>query len=348
VDLYDARKGPLRREIRAVIPVIFALCVTMVPAATAIAAPPDPGVEELKAEADTLNGQLETLTEQYNGMRVRIGQSVRAARAAKAETDLQRRSLRAMQLRIRRLAATSYMNGGVDESTAAFAGASDPQDLLDRASALRYFATQDAGRVRDLGTATQAAARAERTEKARAASVQRLAKDIDAKKQRIESLLSKSKERLKAAVKAENDKVPSAGGKSPSPTPTPSSPQSGDPGEPSAKALAAAKAARSKLGAPYLYGAGGPASFDCSGLTMWAYKQAGVTLPHYTGSQWTSGTQIAQSDLRPGDLVFFYADLHHVGLYIGGGEMIHAPQTGDVVRIAPIAGRPYAGAVRVA
>jgi cell wall-associated NlpC family hydrolase len=80
---------------------------------------------------------------------------------------------------------------------------------------------------------------------------------------------------------------------------------------------------------------------------MWAYKQVGITLPHYTGSQWNSGTHVARSQLRPGDLVFFYSDLHHVGMYVGGGNMINAPQTGDVVRIVPLAGRPYAGAVRI-
>ncbi|MBC6469812.1 C40 family peptidase [Actinomadura alba] len=328
------------------IPVIAALLAAMVLTGVAGAAAPDPEVEALKAEADRLNGQLETLTEQYNGMRVRLDQSKRAARAAKAEAELQRRSLRQMQLRIRRLAGVSYMNGSVDESTAAFVGASDPQDLLDRASALRYFATQDAGKVRDLGIATQASAHAERTEKARTASVQRLAADIDAQKGRIESLLSTSKDRLKAAVKA-RDGDRRAGGEA-TPTATPQTPDPDGPGEASAKALAAVKAARSKLGAPYLFGRAGPKSFDSSGLTMWAYKQAKVKLPHHTGSQWTSGTQIAQDDLLPGDLVFFFADLHHVGLYIGDGEMIHAPQTGDVVRIAPIAGLPYAGAVRVA
>ncbi|MBC6459277.1 NlpC/P60 family protein [Actinomadura sp. HBU206391] len=347
MDLYDPRKGPLRRAVSPVIPVFAAFCLTAVLPAAALAAAPDPGVEKLQAEADTLNGQLEVLTEQYNGMRVRLDQSKRAARTAKVEAELQQRGLRAMQLRIRRLAAVSYMNGSADESTAAFVGAADPQDLLDRASALRYFAVQDAGRVRDLGIATQAAARAERTEKARAASVEQLAEDIDAKKRSIESLLKTSKARLKAAAKAAKGDKPD-GGTGSSPTPTASAPESGESGLASAKALAAVKAARTKLGAPYLFGGGGPKSFDTSGLTKWAYKQAGVNLPHHTGSQWTAGTQVTQSEMLPGDLVFFYADLRHVGIYIGAGEMIHAPETGDVVRIAPIAELPFAGAVRVA
>ncbi|MCQ0018238.1 C40 family peptidase [Actinomadura madurae] len=103
-----------------------------------------------------------------------------------------------------------------------------------------------------------------------------------------------------------------------------------------------------KIGRPYVWGAAGPSTFDCSGLTMWAYKQVGINLPHYTGSQWNAGTHVSRSQLQAGDLVFFYSDLHHMGMYVGDGKMLHAPQTGDVVKIAPMAGRPFAGGVRVA
>nr|WP_276515314.1 NlpC/P60 family protein [Actinomadura coerulea] len=104
----------------------------------------------------------------------------------------------------------------------------------------------------------------------------------------------------------------------------------------------------SKIGRPYVWGAAGPSTFDCSGLTMWAYKQVGINLPHYTGSQWNAGTHVSRGELQPGDLVFFHADLHHMGIYIGGDKMLHAPHTGDVVKIASMNGRPFAGGVRVA
>jgi cell wall-associated NlpC family hydrolase len=81
---------------------------------------------------------------------------------------------------------------------------------------------------------------------------------------------------------------------------------------------------------------------------MYAYAQVGINLPHYTGSQFNAGTRVPQSQLRPGDLVFFHSDLHHMGMYIGKGKMIHAPQTGDVVKVSPISGRPFAGGVRIA
>jgi cell wall-associated NlpC family hydrolase len=95
------------------------------------------------------------------------------------------------------------------------------------------------------------------------------------------------------------------------------------------------------LGVPYVWGGASPGGFDCSGLVMYVYAQVGVSLPHYTGAQWNVGVPVAYSDLQPGDLVFFDG-LGHVGLYIGGGEFIHAPHTGDVVRIDSLSEGWYA------
>jgi cell wall-associated NlpC family hydrolase len=112
------------------------------------------------------------------------------------------------------------------------------------------------------------------------------------------------------------------------PTPPPPPP-------PSTKAQIAVAYAYSQLGKPYAFATAGPDTFDCSGLTMAAWRAAGVSMPHYSGSQALLFPRVTFDQLRPGDLVFFYTDLHHVGIYIGNGQMIHAPQTGDVVKIAP-------------
>jgi len=109
---------------------------------------------------------------------------------------------------------------------------------------------------------------------------------------------------------------------------------------------AAVAAAESVLGRPYVWGASGPSSFDCSGLTMWAWTHAGVGLSHSSSAQYGSGAQVSQSALQPGDLLFFYSPISHVGMYIGGGQMIHAPHTGDVVRIATPMWSDFVGAVR--
>lgn len=112
-----------------------------------------------------------------------------------------------------------------------------------------------------------------------------------------------------------------------------------------AAAIAVAEALK-QLGKRYVFGAVGPETFDCSGLTMWAWAAAGVSMPHYTVSQFQAFPHVPLDQLQPGDLVFFNLNLGHVGMYIGNGKYVHAPRTGDVVKISPLAGRNVVGAVR--
>ena len=109
----------------------------------------------------------------------------------------------------------------------------------------------------------------------------------------------------------------------------------------------ALQAALSKHGDPYIWGAAGPGAFDCSGLVVWAFAQEGIVLPHYTGDLWNSGVHIPRADLEPGDLVFFFSDISHVGIYLGDGLMVDAPDFGEVVRVEPVYWGAYAGAVRI-
>ena len=130
---------------------------------------------------------------------------------------------------------------------------------------------------------------------------------------------------------------------SPQSAPSPST-ASGD------AAQVAVQAAMEQLGKPYVWGAAGPDTFDCSGLTLFAYARAGVSLPHYSGAQFNEGRHVSLSELQPGDLVFFEQSLGHMGMYIGGGNFIHAPHSGDVVKISPLSGYyqdQFAGAVRL-
>jgi peptidoglycan DL-endopeptidase CwlO len=160
--------------------------------------------------------------------------------------------------------------------------------------------------------------------------------------------------RLQAAATTQAVAVNDIGGVSGSSTSSGSSSGASDPGVsvtvPAASSAgeAAANVALGQLGTPYVWGGAAPGGFDCSGLVSWAYAQAGHGgLPHYTGALWNSGTHISEGDLAPGDLVFFHG-LGHVGIYIGGGSFVHAPHTGDVVKISTLAGYSgYDGAVRI-
>jgi cell wall-associated NlpC family hydrolase len=124
------------------------------------------------------------------------------------------------------------------------------------------------------------------------------------------------------------------------PTPAPANLTGGHP--------EAATIAMKYLGIPYVWGGATPGGFDCSGLVMYVYAQLGISLPHYAAAQYGFGTPVARDQLQPGDLVFFDG-LNHVGIYIGGGQMVHAPQTGDVVNITSLSdfGAGYVGARRI-
>jgi cell wall-associated NlpC family hydrolase len=109
----------------------------------------------------------------------------------------------------------------------------------------------------------------------------------------------------------------------------------------------ALRAALTRVGDPYAWGAAGPGAFDCSGLVVWAYAQVGISLMHYTGDLWNEGEHISQAQLEPGDLVFFFADISHVGMYVGNGLMVDAPTYGVPVHVEPVFWSAYVGAVRI-
>ena len=110
------------------------------------------------------------------------------------------------------------------------------------------------------------------------------------------------------------------------------------------RALALAKG---KLGAPYVWGAAGPSAFDCSGLIVWAYKQLGVSLPHSSATLSTMGTPVSKAALQPGDLVFFYSPVSHVGIYAGNGMVLNATQSGEPVQLSKLANLPFHNATRL-
>jgi peptidoglycan DL-endopeptidase CwlO len=105
----------------------------------------------------------------------------------------------------------------------------------------------------------------------------------------------------------------------------------------------ALKAALTRIGCPYVWAAAGPCAFDCSGLVVWAYAQVGITLEHFTGDLWNEVVHIPYSQVQPGDLVFFYADISHVGIYVGNGLMVDAPTFGQDVQIQPVDEDPLVG-----
>jgi len=115
----------------------------------------------------------------------------------------------------------------------------------------------------------------------------------------------------------------------------------------SAMRLSALNSALNKIGSPYRWGAAGPSAFDCSGLVTWSFAQAGIPMPRTSRAQSTVGTPVAEADLQPGDLVFFYSPVSHVAIYIGGGKVVHASTSSSPVKISNLSTMPFHNARRV-
>ncbi|MFG2071421.1 C40 family peptidase [Nonomuraea maritima] len=316
--------------------------VSLTVAATLLAAPvgsasadPKPSLQDLAKQVEKMHNDIETLSEQYNGQREKLKTAKKAADAAQKTLSTSESDLAAKRAKAAALAQNAYITGGFSKALA-FTASRNPEDFLNRAATTFALEQQQGQEVVQLAKAMDAAKRARAGAKSRIDEVQTIVSDLDAKRDKITKLVTKVESNLFRRALGEAGQPGTRATRVNLPVP-------GD-----GKAAAAVRWALSQQLKPYVWGAAGPSSYDCSGLVMAAYRQVGISLPHYTGSQWTAGTHIDRSDLRPGDLVFFYNDLHHVGLYLGGGMMIHAPRTGDVVRIASIANRPFAGAVRVA
>ncbi|MEV0195519.1 NlpC/P60 family protein [Nonomuraea sp. NPDC050691] len=301
----------------------------------AATADPEPSLEELSKRVEAMHTQIETLSEQYNGQREKLKSARKSAEQAKKVLATSEADLSAKRARTRQLAQQEYMTGGLGHAFTML-GAEDPDGFLDRA-ATSYALEQEAGQeVNQVVKAMEQARQAKDEAKAHIDEVEKLVDDLDTKRDKIVKLVAKVESNLfrraigeagRPGTRAQRVALPIAG---------------------AGKAAEAARWALTQQLKPYVWGAEGPGSYDCSGLVMAAYQRVGISLPHYTGSQWTAGRHISREELRPGDLVFFYSDLHHVGIYIGGNMMVHAPRTGDVVRVASLANRPFVGAVRVA
>jgi cell wall-associated NlpC family hydrolase len=278
-----------------------------------------------KPNAEELGRKAEIITEQYNAKRLALARATSAKQAA--ERQLQRANAQYEQMRqsVGALAAENYMRPGAESEIALLAG-DDPQAALDQSAASRYLANQRTNQLRQFIVTRMSYERTAAVASDRAAEISQITAELAKKKKAIEKLISKI------------PKAKPSGG-----APTISVPDSG-------KASTVVNAALSRVGMPYVYGAAGPGSFDCSGLMLWAYAKVGMNLPHYTGAQYNLGNRVSRSQVRPGDILFFYPDLGHNGMYIGNDKMVHAPRTGknvEVVNLADYYWGNFTGAVRI-
>ncbi|MGA5268790.1 NlpC/P60 family protein [Streptomyces lydicamycinicus] len=329
---------------------------------------PKPTVEEVKQKVDDLYHQAEVATQKYNAAKERAEtqrdtvDDLLDASAKRAEKMNESRRL------LGTFASAQYRTGGMNP-TAQLMLAKDPQQFVDRnhlmerltgrqKQAVTDYQEQQAAAAKQRAQATRSLERLQASQASLKESKRSVQDKLAEARQLLSRLTAQEKARLaelerqkeaaakrRAAEEArkqrerqrQQDGDGSTGGSTGGGSTDDSASSKG------AKALAFARA---QIGKPYVWGATGPTSYDCSGLTQAAWKAAGVDLPRTTWDQVKVGQRVATKDLQPGDLVFFYDDISHVGMYMGDGKMVHAPKPGASVREESIYYMPIYGSVR--
>ncbi|MFE2415854.1 NlpC/P60 family protein [Streptomyces hokutonensis] len=292
-------------------------------------AAPKPSKDQVKAKTDTLYEQAEKATEEYDGAKDKQKKLEKEIADLQDKVARGQSDLNTLRDGLGSLASAQYRTGGIDPSVQLFLS-SDPDDYLDKASTLDQLSAQQIEQLKKVQAKQRALAQQRQEAATKLKDLADTRTELGKKKKEVQAKLGQAQKLLntlttqeKATLAAKEERASRDSARSVLSDAKPASGRAG----------AAFQAAQTKIGTPYVYGASGPSSFDCSGLTSWAYAQAGVSIPRTSQEQANIGTRIySQSDLQVGDLVFFFGDLHHVGLYAGNGQILHAPRTGTVVR----------------
>ena len=337
----------------------------------AAAATADPSVSAKQSQAQQVLGQINAIdmqlgaaVEAYNNANVHLQKIQGDLRENAFELRVARANLTRSQAALEKRLVSIYTSGDQNSTLAVLLGSSNLDDLLNRMETIRSTSKQDAQIVRDVRAAKhaiqqhrvqlqQAKTEQEHVVAQRRAQRQHIEAQLAERRQLLSSIRSEI-EHLKAQEAARQLQLAAeARSRISNPTPSPvgvgaSAPEASTVAPPSIHGGVVGIAMR-YLGVPYVWGGASPSGFDCSGLVMYVFAQIGVSLPHSSYAQYGMGAPVSMSQLQAGDLVFF-AGASHVGIYIGGGQFIHAPHTGDVVKISSLTGwyaSTFAGGRRI-
>jgi cell wall-associated NlpC family hydrolase len=299
--------------------------------------------QDTASRLDRLYHQAEQATEKYNGASEKLKSLQTEAGSLQDQVARQQEHLNTLRDSLGTIAASQYRTGGIDPSLQLFLS-SNPDSYLDQATALDQISSLQSSALQQLQDAkrTLDQERAEAT--AKLTELQATRTELGQRKSEAKNKLSQAQAILNGLNASQRQQIAddaARANRSSARVPMGGKAATG-------RAAAAYAAAQNEVGKPYVYGGSGPKSFDCSGLTSYAYRQAGVSLPRTAAEQASAGTRIySQSQLGIGDLVIFYGDHHHVGLYAGDGMVLHAPKPGAYVRYEAISDMPFQFGVRV-
>ncbi|WP_055485649.1 C40 family peptidase [Streptomyces sp. WMMB 322] len=314
------------------------------PAAPAGARPSDPeaaGDRAVGSRIDKLYEQAEAATERYNAASERARELQRQVEYAQESAARKQERVNRLRSALASFAGAQYRSGGIDPSIALML-TEDPDGYLDKAATLDRIGSRQHDKLLRFKSAHRSLKQQRSEAGAKLGLLEQERAERKRHKQAVLKKLGEARKlmrELSAAGRAERERASRAGERG-----GPALPDGGKAS--SQRAQAALAAARSAVGRPYVWGAAGPASFDCSGLTQWAYGRAGVSLPRTSQAQRSAGRQVPLSRARPGDLVVYRDDASHVGMYAGNGQVVHAPHPGAPVRYDPVDMMPVSSVTR--
>ncbi|WP_435173846.1 NlpC/P60 family protein [Actinacidiphila sp. bgisy145] len=320
-------------------------------ASAAPAKPSQPSISQVKKQVDTLNQQAEVATQKYDQAKEQTATQRAKTNQLLAQVADKTEQMNESRRVLGQFAAEQYRTGGFGATTQLLFS-DDPESflsqnhLLDRLTAtqeqaLQKFKIQQEQASVQRAQATASLKKLTSSQTTLATQKKSVQTKLAAAQKLLNSLTAEQKKKL-AALQQPKTTTSSSSSSSSSSSTTPTYT-----GTATGRAATAIQFALAQQGKPYVYGATGPGSYDCSGLTQAAYKAAGISLGRTTWDQAKQGTAVSEADLRPGDLVFFYSGLSHVGIYIGNGNIVHAPHTGATVEVAPLSWMPFATARRI-
>ncbi|MBE7323284.1 C40 family peptidase [Nocardioides sp. Y6] len=295
----------------------------------------EPDVDDVRDRVERLYHQAEQAQERYNDAALRLEGLNSELKALRADERRQGRRLAEVQGEVRDLIVRQYQGEGVS-TLGQVVVADDPSSFLGQLTTMQAFGDLQDDALEEFSTEAEALGLRQAAAGEQRDRIAETTEALEQEKGAVETKLAQAK-RLLARLEAEEHEEVAASrdhGRVPSDVPA------------SGRAAVAVKAALAQVGDAYVYGAVGPNAYDCSGLTMMAWAQAGVGLPHSSSAQFSSGARVSQGDLQPGDLVFYYSPISHVGMYIGNGQIVHAANPSKGVRIDGVFSMPYVGAVR--
>nr|WP_238356407.1 C40 family peptidase [Kribbella italica] len=313
-------------------------------------------MDQAKAQVAALQHKAEQAGESANDLRGQIKASNDRVKALQTGIKKQQAQVDAVKRQIGSLAVAGYQTSGMT-TTAQLLLSTNPDQFLSQASTAQAYAGQQNSALRKFQAAQGKLADLQASEQTELAALQAvqaqqngLKKQIQTNLDAAEKVLGKLSDAERERIQAENEKEADEAREQRTSRSGRMDDEDDDkelPNVPaSGRAAAAVNYAMAQLGDPYVWGAEGPSSFDCSGLTMAAWSRAGVSLSHSSKAQINEGRRVSKSQLQPGDLVFFYSPISHVGMYIGNGRMVHASRPGKPVKTESINVMPYSGAVR--